>query len=80
MLICLLVDFNPITPEMASGTTWHPYHVLSAPCYVTCLGRWFEIEIQLSRLIRLGLSIHDRRLDHAIHKQCYSVTTRLQPL
>ena len=68
MLISLAVDFNPITPEMGPGTTWHPYHVLSAPCNVTCLGRCLEIEIQLSRLIRLGLRVHDRRLDHATHK------------
>src|SRR6266481_3685853 len=78
MLICLLVDFNPITPEMAPGAIWHPYHVLSALCNVICLGRWLKLEIQLSRLIRLGLRVHNRGLDCAIHKQCYPVTTRLQ--
>ena len=45
MLISLVVDLDPITPEMGPGTTWHPYHVLSAFCIVTCLGCWFEIEI-----------------------------------
>ena len=78
MLISLVVDLDPITAEMGPGTTWHPYHVLSAPCDVTCLGRCLEIEIQLSRLIRLGLRVHDRRLDRAIHKQCYPVNARLQ--
>ena len=80
MLISLVVDFDPITADMGPGTTWHPYHALSAPCNVTCLGRWLEIEIQLSRLIRLGLRIHDRRLDRAIDKQCYPVNARLQSL
>ena len=47
---------------------------------VTCLGRCLEIEIQLSRLIRLGLRIHDRRHDRAIDKQCYPVNARLQSL
>ena len=42
MLICLLVDFDPITAEMAPGAIWHPYHVLSALCNVICLGRWLE--------------------------------------
>ena len=48
---------------MAPGTSWHPYHVLSAFCNATCLGRWLEIEIQLGRLIRLGLRVQDRRLN-----------------
>ena len=78
MLISLVVGFDPSTAEMAPGTTWHPYHVLSAPYNVTCLGCWIEIEIQLSRLIRLGLRVHDRRLDRAIHKQCYPVNALLQ--
>ena len=78
MLISLVVDLDPITAEMGPGTTWHPYHALSVACSVTCLGRWLEIEIQLSRLIRLGLRIDDRRLDRAIHKQCYPVNARLQ--
>ena len=80
MLICLLVDFNPITPEMAPGAIWHPYHVLSALCNVICLGRGLELEIQLSRLIRIGLRVHDRRFDRTIHKQCYPVNGRLQSL
>ncbi len=80
MLISLVVDFDPITAEMGPGTTWHPYHVLSAPCTVICLGRCLEIEIQLSRLIRLRLRVHDRRLDHATHKQGYPVNARLQSL
>ena len=74
MRVSLVVDFDPITADMAPGTSWHPYHVLSALCNVTCLGCWLEIEIQLSRLIRLGLRVHDRRLNRAIHKQCYPVT------
>ena len=78
MRLSSVVDFDPITAEMASGTTWHPHHVLSALCNVSCLGRLFEIEIQLSRLIRLGLRIHGRRLDRVIHKQCYAVNARLQ--
>ena len=80
MRLSTVVDFDPITADMAPGTTWHPYHVFSALCNVTCLGRWLEIEIQLSRLIRLGLRVHDRRLDRAIHKQCYPVNARLQSL
>src|SRR5438034_7679226 len=76
MLISLVVDFDPITAEMGPGTTWHPYHALSASCNVTCLGRCLEVEIQLSRLIRLGLRVHDRRLDYATHKQCYLVKAR----
>jgi hypothetical protein len=78
MLISLVVGFDPITAEMGPRTAWHPYHVLSAPCNVTCLGRWLEIEIQLSRLIRLDLRVHDRGPDRAIHKQCYPVNARLQ--
>ena len=62
MLISLVVDFDPSTAEMASGAIWHPYHVLFALCNITCLGHWLEIEIELSRLIRLGLCVHDRRL------------------
>ena len=65
MRLSAVVDFDPITADMAPGTTWHPDHALSALCNVTCLGRWLEIEIQLSRLIRLGLCVHDRRLDRA---------------
>jgi hypothetical protein len=80
MRVSLVVDFNPITADMAPSAIWHPYYVLSALCNVTCLRLWLKIEIQLSRLIRLGLLVHDRRLDHAIHKQCYPVTTRLQSL
>jgi hypothetical protein len=30
MWVSLVVDFNPITADMAPGTIWHPYHVLSA--------------------------------------------------
>ena len=78
MRLSSVVDFDPIATDMASGPSWHPYHVLSAPYNVTCLGCWLEIEIQLSRLIRLGLRVHDRRLDRAIHKQCYPVNARLQ--
>ena len=77
MRLSPVVDFDPITAEMAPGTSWHPYHVLFALCNVTCLGRWLEIEIQLSRLIRLGLRVDDRRLDRAIHKQCYPLNARL---
>ena len=63
MRVSLVVDFDPITADVAPGTSWHPYHVLSAFCNASCLGCWLEIEIQLSRLIRLGLRVHDRRLD-----------------
>ena len=80
MRVSLIVDFDPITADMAPGTIWHPHHVLSALCNITCLGRWLEIEIELSRLIRLGLCVHDRRLDRAIHKQCYPVNARFQAL
>ena len=80
MCLSRVVNFDPITAYVASGTRWHPYHVLSAPCNVTCLGRCLEIEIQLSRLIRLGPRVHDRRLDYATHKQCYPVKARLQSL
>ena len=80
MRVSLVVDFDPITADMAPGAIWHPYHVLSALCSATCLGCWREIEIQLSRLIRLGLRVHDRGLDRAIHKQCYPVNARLQSL
>ena len=80
MRLCPVIDFDPITADMAPGTCWHPYHVLSAFCNVACLGRWLEIEIQLRRLIRLGLRVHDRRFDRAVHKQCYPVNARLQSL
>src|SRR5205809_5197771 len=80
MLISLVVDFDPITAEMGSGTTWHPHHVLSALGNVACLRRSLQIKIQLSRLIRLRLSVHDRGLSGAIHKQCYPVNARLQSL
>ena len=66
--LSLVLDLDPITADMAPGTRWDPYHVLSALCIVTCLGCWLDIEIQLSRLIRLGLRVHDRRLDRAIYK------------
>src|SRR2546430_3159826 len=52
MRVSLVVDFDPITADMAPGTIWHPYHAFSALCNVTCLGCWLELEIQLSRLIR----------------------------
>ena len=80
MRVSLVVDFDPITADVTPGTSWHPYHVLSALCNVTRLGPWLELEIQLSRLIRLSLRVHDRRLDRAIHKQCYPVNVRLQSL
>ena len=80
MCLSLVVNFDPITAYVAPGTRWHPYHALSALCIVTCLGRLLEIEIQLSRLIRLGLRVHDRGLDRAIHKQCDPVNARLQSL
>lgn len=48
ILVSLVVDLDPITAKMGTGTTGHPYHVLPAPCYVICLGCLFEIEIQLS--------------------------------
>src|SRR5262249_39789306 len=80
MRVSLIVDFDPITADMAPGTIWQPYHMLSALWSVIRLGRALEIEIQLSRLIRLGLRVHDRRLDRAIHKQCYPVHARLQSL
>ena len=75
MLISAVVDFDPITADVTPSAIWHPYHVLSALGTITCLGCWLEIEIQLSRLIRLGLRVHDRCLDRAIHKQCYLVGT-----
>src|SRR5436190_169319 len=78
MRVSLVVDFDPSTADMAPGARWHPYHVLSAFCNASCLGSWLEIEIQPSRLIRLGLRIRDRRLDRAIHKQCHPVNARLQ--
>ncbi len=80
MSLSCVVDFDPIAADMAPGPSWHPYHVLSAFCNVTRLGRWLDIEIQLSRLIRLGLRVHDRRFDLAIHKQGYPVNARLQSL
>src|SRR6266496_4045038 len=80
MLVSRVVGFDPTTTDMAPGTSWHPYHVLSALYSVTCLQRWLEIEIQLSRLIRLGLRVHDRRLDRATHKQCHPVNAGLQAL
>ena len=80
MRLSSVVDFDPIAADMAPGPSWHPYHVLSALCHVICLGRWLEIEIQLSRLIRFSLRVHDRRFDLAIHKQCYPVNARLQSL
>ena len=79
MRVSLVVDFDPITADVAPGASWHPYHVLSAFCNSSCLGCWLEIEIQLSRLIHLGPSVQDRRLNRAIRKQCYPVHARLQP-
>src|SRR5262249_59816907 len=80
MLIPLVVDFDLVTADMAPGTIWYPHHMFSSLWRVTCLRRWLEIEIHLSRLIRIGLRVHDRCLDRAIHKQCYSVNARLQAL
>src|SRR5262249_17019643 len=80
MRVSLIVDFDPITADVAPGTSWHPYHVLSAFCNACCLGCSLEIEIQLSRLARLCLRVQDRRLYRAIHKQCYPVYARLQSL
>ena len=67
MLISLVVDFDPSSADMASGAIWHPHHVLSALCYSSCLGVCFEIEIQLSRLIHLGLRVHDRGFNCTVH-------------
>jgi hypothetical protein len=69
MLVSFVVDFDPSTADVTAGAIWHPYHMLSALCSVTSLGGWFEIEIQLSRLICFGLSVLNRRLDRAIHNQ-----------
>ena len=80
MGISLVVDFDPVTTDMAPRTIWHPYHVLSALYSSTCLGRWLEIEIQLSRFARLGLRVYDRCLNCAIHEQCHPVTARLKSL
>ena len=80
MRLSSIVDFDPIAADVATGTSWHPYHMFSAPYSVTCLGRWLEIEIQVSRLFRFSLRVHDRRFDLAIHKQCYPVNARLQSL
>jgi len=30
MRLSAVLDFDPITADVAPGTTWHPYHVLSA--------------------------------------------------
>src|SRR5262249_6214359 len=80
MGVSLVVDFDPVTADMAPGTVLHPYHVLSALCSCARLGRWLEIEIQLSRLARLGLCVHDRCLNRTIHKQRHPITARLQSL
>src|SRR5438477_1092595 len=80
MLISPVVDFDPITAEMGPGTTWHPYHALSALRNVPCLGGWLEIEIQLSRLTRLVLRVHDLRFNRVILNQCDPVNARLQSL
>src|SRR5262245_33176730 len=80
MLVSLVVDFDPSTADMTARAIWHPYHVLSRLRSVTGLGGRFEVEIQLSRLIHLGLRVHDRGLDGTVHNQCDPVNPRLQSL
>ena len=80
MGVSLGIDFDPIAADMAAGTIWHPYHVLFAICSASRLGHWLEIEVQLSRLVRFGLRVGNRRLHGAIHKQSYPVTAWLQSL
>ena len=80
MRLSPVVDFDPITADMAPSTIWHPYDVLSALCNFISLERRLELEIQLSGLIFLGLRIHGRRLDGVIHKQCYPVNAGWQSL
>ena len=80
MLISALVDFDPITADVAPSTIWHPYHVLSALWTIAYSGCGLEIEIQLSRLIRLGPGIHDGGFSRTIHKQCHAVHARLESL
>ena len=80
MLISTFIDFDPITADVAPSAIWHPYHVFSALGTITCLGCWLEIEIQLSRLIRLGPRVHDGGFSRTIHKQCYPVNPRSQSL
>src|SRR5689334_17206357 len=76
MRFSFVIDFDPGTADMAAGTRGDPYHVLSVLCGLFCLR--LEIEIQLSRLIRLRLSVRERRLYRAIHKQCCPVHAWLQ--
>jgi hypothetical protein len=45
MRLSPVVDFDPVTADMAPGTRWHPYHALSTLCNSTSLGRWLELEI-----------------------------------
>ena len=78
MLISALVDFDPITADVAPSTIWHPYRVLSALWTIAYSGCGLEIEIQLSRLIRLGPGIHDGGFGGTVHKQCHTVHARLQ--
>src|SRR5260370_36949458 len=43
MRVSLVVDFDPITADVAPGASWHPYHVLSAFCNASCGACWLAI-------------------------------------
>ena len=57
--IAVLIDCDPATAaDERSGVTGYPNHVfLNRP------GGLFQVEVELSRSARLGLSVKDRGLD-----------------
>jgi hypothetical protein len=64
-----IVNFHPATPNVASRRRRHLNHVLSLLLPCACLRgwNWFQIKIQLRRLVRFGLRICNGRLHGAIH-------------
>ncbi len=75
-------NFDPAATRVRTRSRGHPDHVLSAFCGCTCLPcrYWFQIKIQLRRLIRLGLRVHNRTLHCAIDHQRYPVNAGRQTL
>src|SRR4029450_6273089 len=75
-------NFHPSTADMSSRARWHPDHVLSFFLACACLrsGNWFQIKIQLRRLVLLGFCIRDGSLHRAIHDERHSVNAHGQPV
>ncbi len=75
-------NFDPAATGVSPRRRRHPDHMLPAFRACTCLRCrcWFQIKIELCRLVRLGFRVHNRALHCAIHDQRYPVNAARQTL